>query len=41
MDPEELEGLHLLYTFAIDVQGCRDGSVPPEIQDEFLGLGDV
>ena len=40
MDSEEFEGLHSLHTFTVDVQGGRGGSVPSEVQDEFLGLGD-
>ena len=39
MDTEEFEGLNLLYTFTVDVQRGGDGSVLPEVQDEFLGLG--
>ena len=41
MDPEESEALNSLYTSTVDVQGGRGGSVPPEVQDELLGVGDV
>lgn len=41
MDTKEFEGFHSLYKFTVDVQGGRGSSLPPEVQDEFLGLGDV
>ena len=38
MDAEEFDEVDSLYTFTVEVQRGGSRCVPPEVQDEFLGL---
>lgn len=41
MDPKKFNGLHLLHSFTVDIQGGGGGFVPVKVQDELLRFWNV